>query len=155
MKFLVCILATFVAQVAWSQEESTASLARGLEVSEAVIQVPIPGKNLTVAYFTLRNRLDEPRRLVAVSTPVAERAELHQHSEKDGMMSMRQVEAVTLPARGRLSFQPGGYHVMLFKLQRQLQTGQGQELLLTFDDGAELVVTAQVQSVFDRPHHNH
>lgn len=155
MKTLLCVMVVALAPFASAQEASAPTPALGVEVSEAVVQIPIPGKQNTVAYFTLRNRTDQPRLLVAVSTPVAERAELHRHSEKDGMMSMRQVEEVALPAHGHLSFQPGGYHVMLFDLRRELQTGQEQELVLTFDDDSQLAVTAQVESIFDREHHNH
>lgn len=129
--------------------------AKQIEVSEARVRVPLPGKELTVAYFTLHNRSDAAQHLDAVSSPIAGRVELHQHREEEGMMRMRKVERVALAANSHMAFEPGGYHVMLFDLSRKPQTGEEVELVLTFADGSELSVSAKVESVFDRPHHNH
>lgn len=136
-------------------QEDGPAVAKQIEVSEARVRVPMPGKEVTVAYFTLHNRRDAAEHLDGVSSPIAGRAELHQHREEEGMMRMRKVERVALPAHSQLAFEPGGYHVMLFDLQRQPQTGEEVELVLSFADGSQLSVSAEVESVFDRPHHHH
>lgn len=148
------VLVALVAAPLQAQQEGQ-SAAKQIEVSEARVRVPLPGKELTVAYFTLHNRADKAQHLDAVSSSIAGRAELHQHREEEGMMRMRKVERVALPANARVAFEPGGYHVMLFDLSRKPQTGEEVELVLNFADGSKLSVSAKVESVFDRPHHNH
>lgn len=126
-----------------------------VEVIDATVRVPLPGKNLTSAYFLLHNTGEEARSLVSVSAEFAERAELHEHDSVDGMMRMRRVDSVEIPAGEQVRFASGGYHVMLFGLNRRPRTGDPLQLLLRFDDGSEQSVKAYAVSVFDRPHHDH
>lgn len=146
---------TLLLAVAPLQAQDGAKVAKQVEVSDARVRVPLPGKEMTVAYFTLHNRSGTALHLDSVSSPLAGRAELHQHREEEGMMRMRKVERVALAANANLVFEPGGYHVMLFDLRRQPQTGDEVELVLKFADSSELSVSARVESVFDRPHHHH
>lgn len=124
-------------------------------VHEAKVRVPVPGQNLTAAYFQLHNQSAQERILVSVTTPIAARTELHNHTEEDGIMRMRRVELVTIPAQGHQHFQSGGYHVMLYDLHHRPQAGETVPLLLIFDDGLQLSVEAVAESVLDRSHHNH
>jgi copper(I)-binding protein len=130
-------------------------IATQVSVSGAYINVPVPGTRHTAAYFTLRNLSDKPVSLVSVAVDVAQRTELHSHTTKDGMMKMRREETVLIPPRSSVAFESGSYHVMLFDLQRSIQTGEELQLLLTFADGKQLVATAQVKSIFDKTHHHH
>ncbi len=127
----------------------------GVEVTDATVRVPLPGKNLTSAYFLLSNTGSQSRTLVSVTAEFAERAELHRHESVDGMMKMRQVESVEIPPGEQVRFASGGYHVMLFELDRRPRTGDPLHLVLRFDDGSEQAVKAYAVSVFDRPHHDH
>ncbi len=154
----LCLLSALVALLGATslQAQQTApAVAKQIEVSEARVRVPLPGKELTVAYFTLHNRSDKVRHLDGVSSPIAGRAELHQHREEDGMMRMRKVERVALAANSQVAFAPGGYHVMLFDLRSDPQTGEEVELVLSFADGSQLSVSAKTESIFDRSHHDH
>lgn len=147
LRAILLVLALGVAPV-WAE-------APTVTVTDATVRVPLPGKDLTSAYFLLHNTGEEARSLVAVSAEFAERAELHEHRTEDGMMRMRQVDAVEIPAGEKVRFASGGYHVMLFGLERRPRTGDPLQLILTFDDGSEQTVKAYAVSVFDRPHHDH
>ena len=70
------------------------------------------------AYFVVHNNGSEADRLLTVSSPVAGKAELHEHVHADGVMKMQQVQDVTIPAGGEVKFEPMGYHVMLFNLKQ-------------------------------------
>lgn len=124
-----------------------------IEVVDATVRVPLPGKNLTSAYFLLRNTSDKPLTLTGVKAAFAQRAEIHSHQMVDGMMRMRPVESATVPAQGTLRFKSGGHHVMLFDLDRRPRTGDPLHLTLIFEGGVEVPVKAFAVSVFDRPHH--
>lgn len=67
-------------------------------------------------------------------------------SGSSGMMTMKEVSSVTIPANGSVSFEPGGYHVMLTGLVAPLKDGQKFEMNLGFLNGGILKVTATVKS---------
>src|SRR5690625_1799936 len=97
-------------------------ITQGVVVSEARVRVPVPGQNLTAAYFHLHNQSDQERLLMAATSPIAARSELHNHTEVGGMMRMRRVDSVAIPARAHQRFKTGGYNVMLYELHRRRQT---------------------------------
>lgn len=82
-------------------------------------------------------------RVVAASTPVAERAEFHVVEQHDGLLLMRSVTSVPLPPEGGASFEPGGAHVMLVGLRQDLEPGQTVPLTLVLERAGrvELAVT--------------
>ncbi|BDM65803.1 hypothetical protein NFHSH190041_32550 [Shewanella sp. NFH-SH190041] len=108
----------------------------------------------TAAYLTLRNT-GVAAALTGVNTDVAREAQLHTLIEKQGMMSMRQVKAFSLPANGTLELTPGGDHIMLLGLKQTLHPGQQVTLTLHFDNGQSLLVTLPVQKSAGGHHHHH
>lgn len=67
-------------------------------------------------------------------------------SGSSSMMTMKQVNSVTIPANGSVAFEPGGYHIMLTGLVAPLKNGQKFELNLGFLNGGIIKVTATVKS---------
>ncbi|MEX6504104.1 copper chaperone PCu(A)C [Pseudomonas zhanjiangensis] len=97
------------------------------------------------AYFVVHNQGRQADRLLGAETPLAAKAELHQHLHADGVMKMQQVQAVEIPAGGEVQFAPMAYHVMLFGLQRQAQAGERFPLTLHFEKAGDLQVEVAVQ----------
>ena len=62
-------------------------------------------------------------------------------------MGMRRLDAVALPAGGRVMLAPGGRHAMLLGLAAPLKEGASFPLTLRFDDGDSLVVRVAVGGV--------
>jgi len=84
-------------------------------------------------------------KLVGVSTPVAGVAEIHQTKMEGGVMRMRPVESIELPAGQAVELKPGGYHVMLMQVKPALQEGQSVALTLVIEAGGKREsVTVQV-----------
>lgn len=113
----------------------------------------VPG-NITAAYLVLYNPTDRPIRIVGASTPVATRVEFHQtthagHDDHLNVSAMKRVEALVVPARGRLEILPGKYHLMLYGLReknpRPLQEGQKVLLTLKLEGGTSIAFTLTVQ----------
>ena len=96
------------------------------------------------AYFVVHNNGSEDDHLVAVSTPVAGKAELHEHVLVDGVMKMQQVQNVAVPAGGEVAFEPMGYHVMLFDLMQQARDGERFPLTLIFEKAGQVEVEVAV-----------
>ena len=85
-----------------------------------------------------------PDRLVAASSPAAERTDLMTMVEDGGGMKMRFVEAIDIPAGVPVSLDPAGLHVWLAKLEQPLRAGQTFPLLLQFDRAGERKVNVAV-----------
>jgi copper(I)-binding protein len=98
------------------------------------------------AYLTLENRSGRSDRLVSVGSPVARRVELHESRVENGIMRMRRIEGIAVPAGGSVRLEPGGLHVMLMGLHEPLAEGQGVPLTLSFESGATLAVDAEVRA---------
>ena len=142
-----------------SSEANADSVQRvaGLQpvAENAYIRAPIAGQKNTAAFLVLINPGKQDRVLVGVETSLAGRAELHSHTQVDGMMRMRHEKQLVLPAGQRLELAPGGLHIMLFDITRPVRSGQSVDLELFFADGDHLSVTAQIKSVFDDAGHGH
>jgi copper(I)-binding protein len=93
-----------------------------------------PPKAPTAAgYLTIANSGSEADTLTAVSTPAAATSELHIMEVKNGIMSMHPVEGgIPIPAGGKVTLAPGGYHLMFITLKEPLKDGGKLPVTLTF-----------------------
>jgi copper(I)-binding protein len=97
------------------------------------------------AYMTLRNNGAVPDKLVKVTSPIAEKAEIHETKVEGGMAMMRPVGAIELKRRSSVQLKPGGLHVMLMGLQRPLKEGERIKLTLTFERAGTIEIEARVE----------
>lgn len=106
--------------------------AAGVTIEGGVLRPAAAGAT-TAAYFTLQS--GAPDRLIAASSPVAERVELHAHvTGPDGLMGMRQVEGGIEVTPGQpVVLQPGGLHLMFFNVTEELSASQVARVVLTFE----------------------
>ncbi|CAA0078461.1 Uncharacterised protein [BD1-7 clade bacterium] len=130
------------------------AVADGVQVNDAWVRGLPPGQPVTAAFLSLHNTGDSVVSLEQVSSPVAKRVELHSHAMVDGTMQMRKVEQLSLQPDETLVLAPGGYHLMLFGLQRPLRDGEEVQLNLCFDQTC-VKVTAPVVSVLKESSHVH
>lgn len=124
--------------------QAFAAAATPLVVEAGQVRQPLPGRTVTAGYFTLHNYSQMDVSLIAVNSSAFKRVELHQHSHKDGMMRMEQVEEISIAAGGSIELAPGGLHLMLFEPLVSLEIGQTVTVLLHFTDGQQLTVALPV-----------
>lgn len=103
------------------------------------------GGSTSAAYMTLVNGSATADALVRAATDAAEVVELHTVIMEENVMRMRPVEQIEVPANGETELRPGGFHVMLIGLQRDLNAGDTVDLTLTFENAGEITVSAPVQ----------
>lgn len=119
-----------------------------VEISDAWAR-PVTRREETPAnsavYFTLTNRGDQALSLLEVLTDAAARAEVHETQIDDGVMRMRPAAGVTIESDAEVRFEPGGLHIMLLELQRDLVAGDSLYLTLRFDDDSQLVAPVVVR----------
>lgn len=118
-----------------------------IAVEDARVRAVPPGAATTAAFMTLTNAGEADRALVGGASPLAGHLELHNHVMADGVMQMRRVEAIPLPAGERVHLAPGGWHLMMFELAATPAEGERVELTLTLDNGETLTVEAPVRRV--------
>ena len=75
-----------------------------------------PGKTVTAGFAVLNNHTASDCTIEAVSSPQAERVELHSTAVEDGVMRMRPMQSPAIAAGDSLLLAPGGNHLMLFGL---------------------------------------
>lgn len=125
-----------------------------LFIDDAIVRAPIPGVPNTAAFMVITNEGAEPLELTEATCAIAQRVELHTHIHQDGMMKMRQVSAIEIPAHGSSKLKPGGAHIMLFGVDSQLKDGDTVSLELSFSDGHKAQVQAKVQDMMAHKHHH-
>jgi copper(I)-binding protein len=121
--------------------------AQQVEVTDAWVRATVPGQKVAAAYVTLRS--STAAKLVGVETKAARRAEIHSMSHEGGVMKMRRLESLELPAGQDVALAPGGNHIMLFDPVEPLKAGQRVALKLVVEqDGrrTEIPVDAPVRS---------
>ncbi|MFZ5792403.1 MAG: copper chaperone PCu(A)C [Pseudomonadota bacterium] len=131
-----------------------AAAAAAHEFKIADLEIDHPWARATVAaakngavFLVIKNEGRTADRLIAASSPVAEKAELHEMAMDNDVMKMRMVEAVDLPAGQSVALEPGGFHVMLMGLKKPLEESRTFPVTLTFEKAGNVTVTAVVEAV--------
>lgn len=123
---------------------ASGAAAVDIEISDPWARASIGTARPGVAYMRIENRSEEPAVLTGVETAVAERPELHRTVVRDGQVRMRPVEDLEISAGSSAVLAPGGLHVMLIGLNRELDEGDSFKLALRFADGDAHFITVPV-----------
>ena len=110
---------------------ASATLAQ-VQVDGAWARATVQGQKATGAFMKLT--APQATRLVAVTTAVAGVAEIQEMKMDGGVMKMRAMNALDLPAKQAIELKPGSYHLMLMDLKAPLMKDSSVALTLTFKD---------------------
>lgn len=117
-----------------------------LLVEKAYIQLsPVEGSP-SVLYFTVRGG-PEDTELRSISSASILRLEMHETVEEDGMSMMRPMTAAEIPARGKVEFEPGGKHVMVWGVDPGARSRGNAEFVFTFANGDKIAATAAIRAI--------
>ena len=142
--FLIAAASILLAGSAIAHEYKTADLIINHPVARATpVNAPVSG-----GYMTITNNGTEADRLVSVAADFAQEVQIHEMSMQGDVMKMRQLEAgIEIPAGGKVMLQPGGFHIMFMKLDKQLKEGEKYDATLIFEKAGSLEVTLNVESL--------
>ena len=115
-----------------------------LDVQNAWARPAASGDNGAI-YFIIENGTAEDDALLSGQSDVAAAVEMHQSQMEGDHMSMHQQDQIALPAGGAVEFSPGGFHIMLVGLRRDLKAGQTFDITLVFDRAGEKKITVTVR----------
>ena len=139
--------------LAMAHEYMTGDLMIGHPWTRATAGTAVNGS----IYLTLSNEGTMTERLLAASTPMAEKAELHIHLMENGVMKMRQVDRIDIGPGAMVELKPGGLHIMLMGLTGPLVEGTRFPLTLTFETSGNIAVEVVVEGAgaSEPPHEGH
>lgn len=126
-------------------------------VKEAWVRGTVASQKSTGVYAQITS--SGGGRLVAVSSPLAGVAEIHEMAMDGDVMRMRALPSLELPAGKTVELKPGGYHVMLLELKQELKAGGAVPLTLVVEgaDGKResIEIRAPVKALADSPQPAH
>ncbi len=126
----------FAALPAWAQ----------VSVEQPWTRATPPGAKVGAGFMQLRNA-GAADRVVGASSPVAGRVEMHVTVREGDVMKMREVKSFEVPAGGGFELKPGGAHLMLVDLKRQLKLGDKVPLTLKLGKGGERKLELSVEEM--------
>jgi periplasmic copper chaperone A len=127
---------------------SLADAATGsVRILDAWMREPPPGRNIAALYMILRNDSNAAARIIGVQLENASSASIHQSVEQEGMMRMRAVPVLDVPAGFTVALAPGGYHIMVFGLKRVWRSGERLPFCLMRDNGDRICAKARVKGL--------
>lgn len=151
---LAILIVLFGGAVLHGSAAWAADPAGGLRVEDAwARRAPMTGhgsghgasRGTGAAYVTIQNLSAEADAIVAAGSDAADSAELHETTRDGEVMRMRQVPRFEIPAGGKLEMRPGGKHLMLINLRRDLRPGERISLALGLGRGGQLALEVPVR----------
>lgn len=146
-KKLVTALLLSLSSLTASLSAQADNAAKQIEVVSPFVREVPPTAMATAAFMTLKNHSQQDIYLTKADSPAAKNVQLHTHTHDHGVMKMRQVPNIKVPANGEAHLQPGGYHIMLIKPVKPIKQGEKVKLTLTFNDGSHKTISAPVKSL--------
>ena len=125
---------------------AASAMASDISVTDAYARASSPTAKAGAAFMIVKNSGETEDRLIAVTSEVAARTELHTHLlSDDGVMQMRPVEnGLVIPASGQHALQRGGDHVMFMGLVDGFDQGDIVSITLTFEHAGEITIDIPV-----------
>jgi copper(I)-binding protein len=113
-------------------------------VSDAWATASIPGQSSSAAYFTITNSGGDDR-LTTVEVSVG-KASIHSTSMSGGVMQMRPLDGIAIPAHSTVTLKPGGLHVMIVDVKRPTTAGASFPMTLRFEQSGDRTIDVTVKS---------
>lgn len=110
-----------------------------LLAEDVVLTRPQPGSGMGAAYLVLHNRSAAALTIDRVTSPDGIVVAMHETRLEDDIMRMRELPALTIPARQSVVFAPGGKHLML-----RYPAAIPAAVTLQFLSGPDMLLTIQV-----------
>lgn len=133
---------------------ATAAAADRPAVLDAWARATPPGVTTGAVYLTVSGG-SEPDRLIGARTDAAAAAELHTELNENGVLTMKKLDALPIPAGGRVALAPGHDHLMLMALKGPLKPGDTIHVTLTFEHAGDVAVAVPVRDARTSAHAAH
>jgi len=122
-----------------------------INIADNWVRATAEGQEVGAAYMTITSASDTS--LIKVESSVSDSVEIHSMSMENGVMKMRMLKQLDLKAGTPSKLAPGGFHLMLFDLNKPLKVGGIVSFTLHFknQDGKESLVTLNSPILAEQP----
>ncbi len=120
--------------------------AGDITVSNAWARASIGMGKTGAAFMTLKNTGKVDDRLVSASSDVAKKVSVHTSLMENGIMKMRPVKAIEVPAGGMVMLKPGGLHIMFMGLKAPFKQGESFTLKLQFEKAGSIDTVVSIKA---------
>lgn len=112
-----------------------------IKINDAWIR-PSSENMATALYFTIENNGSVQDTLFKVESDIAGKVEIHETYSDGDMMGMRKVDFIVVEGKSSFEFKPGGYHIMVMKLKKDINDEDKENFILYFKQAGEIKITA-------------
>ena len=152
MKKLIPLLVAAFAAAAFAQDAKIGAISIDHPWARAT-----PGAVKNSAAFMSFSNKGSADKLISVTGSVAKEIQIHSMVTEAGVMKMREINGLDIPANGKAELTPGGYHIMLIGIADGLKEGTKFPLTLKFEKAGEITVqvVAEKPGAHDHAEHKH
>ncbi|NDH62597.1 MAG: copper chaperone PCu(A)C [Alphaproteobacteria bacterium] len=119
----------------------------GIEVVGPWARASLPATAEGGGFFMITNKGTTPDRLIAASSPVAERVEIHAITVVGDGLRMREREhGLALFPGTTLTLKPRGYHLLLTGLKAPLEPGSQAPVTLAFESAGKMDIELAIMA---------
>lgn len=123
---------------------SGTAFAADVDIKTPWVRGTVTGQQASGAFMEITSKAGAT--IVGASSPVAAITEIHEMKMDGGVMKMRAVARLDLPAGKPVKLEPGSYHVMLMGLKQQLKKGDSVPLSLKVEGQDKTVETIEIKA---------
>lgn len=123
------------------------TLAADITLEHAWSRATSPGAKVGAGYVMIKNAGTAADRLVSATAEVAGKVEIHEMKMVDGVMKMRPINGLDIPAGKNVELKPGGFHIMFEQLKQPLKAGDTVKGSLTFEKAGTLPIEYKVEAM--------
>lgn len=102
------------------------------------------GQKNAAVYISAFNYSDKDIIINSVTTEISEISEIHEIKKNGNIMKMSKIEKLKIKANDSFFFQPGGTHIMLMNLKKELKDGEQFILKFLSDSGDTIEANIKV-----------
>ncbi len=131
--------------------------AQELTFEKTWIKAVPKSMKMSAMFGVLKNNTDKDIKLLSISGELAKNIEIHNHIKTNGVMKMRKIPFLIVPAKGQVELKPMHEHIMFIGLKKSLEMGKSHDFVMSFEGGRTLKVSAKVKKMGDaqEEHHHH
>lgn len=142
-------LSTFLVLAAMSSNVYAHEYKVGaLEIIHPWSRATPQGAKVAGGYFKIINHGQTADRLIAVTSELSDKTEIHSMTVTGGTMKMMRLpNGIEIAAGGTVEFKPGSFHVMFINIPAALKQGESFKSKLIFAKAGEVEVTFVVDAL--------
>lgn len=141
---LVALVATF----AFAAGAAQPAKRDGIALEQAWTRATPPNAPVAGGFVTIRNDADRADRLLSVTSPDADRVEIHRMTMDGGVMRMRRLDdGLPIEAKAVVMLKPGGYHLMFIGPKKTFVQGGRIAATLRFERAGTRAIEFEVHGM--------